>query len=265
MRLFITISVFLLSVASPVRAQTPTSQDLDSLLNKWEARMSKMQTFRSKCDRIDLDPLRRKPVRYSGEVAFKKPGMARLDLTEESEVKLPDDKKTKFERMFCSQKHFIEYNPIDKLIIVRELPKNESMDDSMVLSLLKGMKAEDAKKRFGLTLTKKDDYYAYIYITPKLDADRKDFGAAQLVLWVKNPNPATKPNCEMMPCRLWYKDVSGKEVTYNFTETEPDINLPADYFAARQIPGYQVKHIQQAKTPAANPPKPPSTVRQQNP
>ena len=68
-----------------------------------------------------------------------------------------------------------------------------------------GMKAEEAQRRYALTLAKEDTYYVYVDITPRFAADRAEFQRARLVL--------NKDN--YLPRQLWFEHVNGNEVTWD--------------------------------------------------
>ena len=259
-------ALFLLAL--PVSAQAPpisqpNPERLDQLLKAWEQRMTSVESLSTKCSRTENHPLTKKATTFVGEAAFMKPNLARLDLTHQDEVGKKDAEKTNFERMFCNGQHLYEYSPKEKLIVIHDIPKNDPASDNMILAFLRGMKADDAKKRFAMSLTKETEWYAYLMISPKSESDKQEFTAAQLTIWIKNPNPVGQPNVTMMPCRLWYRQPNGKEVTYMFSDLQPNGKVDKDSFVPRQIPGYEVKRAT-ALAPV-QPMTPPKTVRPQMP
>jgi TIGR03009 family protein len=251
-------------------AAMPSPERLDALLKSWEQRMAGVESFSTKATRTTLHAVTKKATTFVGDAAFMKSRdkdgkvqqLARVDLTHQDDLGKKDAEKTNFERMFCNGKYIYEYSPKDKLIILHDMPKGDALADNLILAFLRGMKSEDAKKRFALTLTKETEWYGYIYIQPKSDADKQEFSAAQLTIFIKNPNAADKPNLAMMPCRLWYRQPNGTEVTYLFSDIQPNGKLSEDSFVPRQIPGYQVK---MANAIAASPEPKPKTVRPQMP
>jgi TIGR03009 family protein len=245
----------------------PSPERLDQLLKAWEERMTGTETLFTKTSRTETHPLTKKTTTFVGEAAFQKPNMARIDLTHQDEVGKKDEEKTRMERIFCNGQYIYEYAPSEKKIIIHDMPKNNPTDDNMILSFLRGMKAEVAKSRFDISLAKEDQWYAYLMIMPKTDSDKAEFSAAQLTIWMKNPNPQGKANLVMMPVRLWYRQPNGKEVTYTFGDMEPNARLDKETFVPWQIPGYKVER---AAAPAPSVPMSPitpkgSTVRNQNP
>ncbi len=260
----------MLTIAMPLTAQTPlpasapaNQNRLDTLLKAWEERMTSLDSLATRTTRNDTHPLTKKVTTFVGEAAFLKPDMARIDLTHQDDVGKKDAEKTNFERIYCNGQHIYEYSPREKLIIIHDMPKNNPATDNMILSFLKGMKAANAKQRFGIVLTKETEWYAYLMITPQNAADKQEFSSAQLTIWVKNPNPQGKPNLAMMPARLWYRQPTGKEVTYMFEDMQPNAALNKASFVPTRIPGYEVKTAQ-ALEPAPVP-TPKATVREQKP
>ena len=246
-------------LASPLTAQPPmpvappSSARLDQLLNAWEQRMSSVENLSTKCSRTDVHPLTKKQTTFVGDAALMKPNMAKIDLTHQDEVGKQDVEKVNFERMFCNGQYIYEYSPKDKLIIIHDIPKNDPTSDNMILAFLRGMKADDAKKRFNMSVSKETEWYAYLLIQPKSEFDKQEFSAAQLTIWLKNPNPQGQPNLMMMPARLWYRQPNGKEVTYLFSELQPNGKLDKTAFVPRQIQGYTVKRASDAVQPPPMP------------
>jgi len=241
---------------TPAPSPQPSAERLDLLLNAWEKRMSGVDHFSTKIARTSVHALTKKSSTYMGEAAFMKPDLARIDLSPQEEVGKKDNEKTNFERMIFNSKYLYEYSAQDKKIIIHEVPKVDPANENILLAFLRGMKADDAKRRFNITLTKESEWYAYIYISPKNKADQQEFTAAQLTIFVKNPNPANAPNLVMMPCRLWYRLNNGNEITYMFSDMQPNGNLDKASFVPQRIPGFEVINANQPAAPPAQPPRP---------
>jgi TIGR03009 family protein len=247
-----------LAAQGPAPTAQPNLERLEQLLKAWEQRMTSVVSLATKCNRTEVHPLTKKPTTFIGDAAFMKPNMAKIDLTHQDEVGKKDSDKTNFERMYCNDKYIAEYSPRDKKIIIHDVPKNDPTADNMILAFLRGMKADDAKKRFAMSLSKETEWYAYLYIQPKTEADKQEFAAAELTIWLKNPNQQGQPDLTMMPARLWYRQPNGKEVTYLFSELQPNIKFERDAFEARQIPGWNQPERAGAAAPM---PMRPKTVR----
>jgi len=61
------------------------------------------------------------------------------------------------------------------------------------------MKAEEAKRRYDMSLVKQDPFYFYIEIGARFPADKADFQQARLVLWRKS----------FLPRQLWFEQPNG--------------------------------------------------------
>ncbi len=253
-------TIFFISL--PLAAQTPppngpapsSSERLDGLLKACEARMATIKGLTVQVSRTETHPLTKKQTIYVGEAAFMKPNLMRLDLTHHDEVNEKDAQKTNFERLICDGQRIYEYAPKDKLIIVHDMPKGGNLaDDNLVLGFLTGMKAVAAKQRFDLVLEKdverENGWYWHVRITPKSDADRREFTLAELVIWAKNPNPAGQPDIALLPYRVWFRAPNGKEVIYLLEKMQPNAKLTKESFAMTKIEGYK----QTFSTPAAPP------------
>ncbi len=252
--------------AQPAQPPAPTAEDkrLDAILQDWSQRMSTIQNFYSKCVRTDKDPVTKKETILEGEVMFMRPkkdgdgpNLAKYELVSKAN---PGD----FEKYIFKEKHVFQYLPHEKLVMVHEMPQNNPANENYLISFLKGMKPSDAKKRYNIVLQKENEYYAYVLITPKYDADKQEFVQAQLAIWLKSP-PNQTANVAMMPARFWYREPNKKEVTYLFSDMIPNAELDKSRFVPTKPQGWEVKYAN--ASPPANPatPPPPPIVRPMKP
>jgi TIGR03009 family protein len=229
----------------------PNLERLDTLLQDFEKRMSGLDSLSTRVKRTHVDALTKRETTFLGEVAFKKPGMWRLDLAEDAGKK--DSDQNNFERIMCNGDHIYEYAPRQKQILVHDMPNKSAKQSWMqeivnlakwfdpYLFILRGMNGVNAKQRFDVTLTKETDWYAYLLIKPKDSADKQCFVSAQLVLWMRNPNSQTHgPDLTSMPCRLWIRQPNGTEITYEFSNTSPNAKLDKKSFTPSDTEGYRM-------------------------
>src|SRR5437868_1250785 len=77
--------------------------------------------------------------------------------------------------------------PREKVIRIHTLPQRApgqpAVDDNF-MGLLFGMSAQEAQRRYELTVMKQDQWYYYLSVKPRLAADRAEFTEARLALWV---------------------------------------------------------------------------------
>ncbi len=276
----------LLASALPLVAQNapfpapphPSSQRLDALLKGFAERTSSLESFSTKTTCTIVHPLTKQATALVGEAAFLKPNLTRIDLAQQDEVGKQDADELDLVRLYCDGTSIYEFLPKDKLILVHELPKKSLTNcpalwerltnclHGMIsdrfslwrgpLSCFRGTTETDLKDRFDITLAKESDWYAYLMITPKTSADKQEFAVAQLTIWLKNPNPqGQKADLTMLPCRLWYKQPNGREVTHTFRDTQPNAVLDKKSFLPPQIEGYKLEKV---APPVA---KPEPTVR----
>src|SRR5262249_18312291 len=104
---------------------------------------------------------------------------------------------------------------------VQPLPDNKAGEGGdNFLTFLFGMKAADAKVRYDLKLSKEDQYYFYVDVLPKNDADKADFQRAQLVL--------NKTN--YVPRRLWLEQPNKDTVMWDLPKVEVHVPLKKEDF-----------------------------------
>ena len=129
-------------------------------------------------------------------------------------------------------------------------PKPGQVGDDTSLTLIFGMKAEQAKERYFLKLTREDQFYIYLEIEPRLAADKAEFKRAQLVL-----NKDT-----FLPRQLWFEHANGNQVVWGIPRIDPKakVNL-ADFDAPKPPPGWKLVPIERPTEP------PPTAVRPAKP
>lgn len=179
---------------------------LDALLMRWEAEMKKVESIAAQCTRTDDDKTFQVTTTHVGAAKFLKPNLALLEMQQK-------DNPARFERYILSGTFLYEYRPEKKEIWVHQLPppKPGQLSDDNCFSLLFGMKAEEAKRRYVLQLDRPEDpYYYYVNILPRFEADKADFQRAQLVL--------TKDS--FMPRRLWFEQPNKSTVSWDIPKVE---------------------------------------------
>lgn len=210
--------------------------------------MHGLNTFRATCTRTDIHPLTKKTASLEGEIAWRKPNLARIDLYLADEAGKKDQDKSQMERYIADGKFIWEYNQKDKAIIAHEMPKDGAADN-ILLAITRGMKADDLKKRFEIQLVKSDDHYAYLRLRPKNDADRQDYSAVDLAVFIKNPNPEGKSNLTHTIAQIRLSQPNGRVVAYRFGDMQLNLRLDDSVFKAQAIPGFEVKRAATEPTP----------------
>src|SRR5262249_37354822 len=123
------------------------------------------------------------------------------------------------------------------------------------LSFLFGMNAADAKRRYDVSLSKENEYYIYIDVKPRFDADKREFSRAQMVLFTKS----------MLPARLWFELPNGDETTWIIADIAQTTKLKESHFSPPAAPEGWTKErvpLLQNNPPAPAPnSQPPSKYR----
>ena len=215
------------AAAAPA-APPAADKALDEHLDKWEAAMKKVETLGAQLTRTDKDPTWDQVQRLTGVAYYMKtgsgPSAQNLALLE---LKLEGQKEPK-EKFICTGTFIYQFMPEQKEIRYYEMPKPKpgQVAEDNLLSLLFGMKAEDAKRRYELKLAKEDTYYIYVDIAPRSAADKSDFQRARLVLNKSN----------YLPRQLWFEHANKSEVMWDIPNLNVGMRLERKHFDAPQAP-----------------------------
>lgn len=230
----------------------PAHNRLDALLLRWAGEMGKIDSLEAQCTRMTKDKTFQDVEIFEGRAKYLKPNMALLEMQKKGKADV-------FEKYICSGTFLYEYVPASKVIRVHELPPSKSgqVADDNFLSFLFGMKAEDAKQRYDLKLTKEDENWIYLEILPRVPADKADFQRAQLVLSAKT----------FLPRRLWFEQPNGNEITWDLPRVDNAAHIARTEFVSPAVPpGWSMVRVPRP-TPAAAPQNnvPPTVYRPQMP
>ncbi len=181
--------------AAPVaRAAQPAAPidpaEMDLLLLKWEQQSSGLKTLDATLLRIDDAPAWGDREYYEGRALFKSPNLAFIDF---SKIKLDDKKKpmrdprnpkrwlsAAYERIICTGNEVWQYTADTQQIFIFPLGQDEQKKaiEEGPLPFLFNMRAEDARKRYQMTLITKDDKSYGVKIKPRLKEDKESFSVA---------------------------------------------------------------------------------------
>jgi TIGR03009 family protein len=233
-------------------ASPPPADDkvLDGHLQKWEEKMKDVNALAAQLVRIDKNHTFEQTTKLVGEAWYMKSGTGPSALNLAILELRPEGKKEFQERYVCTGTFIYDYKPDQKEIRFYEVPKPKpgQVADDNLLSLLFGMKADEAKRRYSLKLAKEDQYYIYVDIAPRSAADRSDFQRARLVL----------NKTSFMPRQLWFEHANGNEVMWDIPNLRTDVKLDRKVFdAPKTPPGWKL--VPGDKNP------PPRTVRPSGP
>jgi TIGR03009 family protein len=225
---------------APQTPATPPAADdkaLDAHLGKWEAAMKKVETLGAQLTRIDKNVVYDQVQELTGVAYYMKAGagptaqnLALLQMA----VKGQKEPKEKY---ICTGTYIYQFWPDQKEIRYYKLPEPKqgqaAEEENNLLSLLFGMKAEDAKRRYELKLDKdnahptgEDANYIYVFIEPRSAADKADFQRARLVLSKSN----------YMPRQLWFEHANRSTTLWDIPNLQVGMALDRRTFDAPQAP-----------------------------
>jgi TIGR03009 family protein len=239
--------------ATPPAPQTPpldpARNPLDAALVRWEQEMKKMTTLEAAVTYTKLDYTFKTRDVYEGVAKFMKPNSFMFHVEKK-------DNKRDFLKVIYNGAFGYEYKAKKGEIVVYRVPapKPGQPPEDNILTLIQGMKAEDAKRRFTLQLDNvTDPNWIYVNIEARFNEDKVEFQRAQLVL-----DKAT-----LMPRRLWFLEPNQNQIIWELTQTKSPGNVvPAD-FAKPDTPGWKL--VDAPAPSAGNTSLPPRVIRQTNP
>jgi TIGR03009 family protein len=181
------------AAAAPAPAKPVDPARMEWLLKKWEQQCAKLKTLDVTILRIDDAPAWGDKDYYEGRALFKSPNLAFIDF---NRIKLDDKKKpmrdpqtkkwvsTPYERIICTGDEVWQYSSDTQQIFVFPLEKDEQKKavEEGPLPFLFNMRADDAKKRYQMTLMSEDEKSFGVSIKPKLKEDKESFSMTFLSL-----------------------------------------------------------------------------------
>jgi TIGR03009 family protein len=219
-------------------ALDPAKNPIDAILVRWEQAMGGITSLTTEVTRISEDKVFQTTDTYSGGAKYLKPNKAMLWLVH---TKKPQD----FEQLICNGPIVYKWEPSRKEIHIHQLPpaKQGKVGDDNFVSMLFGMKAVDAKKRYELTLLPpppNSPPFHYILVVPRDPGDKAEFTRARLVL---TPD-------SYLPRQIWFELPNGNTTTWDFTKLTTNVPLEAREFGEpKPPPGWQLKRVAPAPPP----------------
>src|SRR5215831_15596667 len=162
--------------SAPAPAGAAADARLDGYLLRWEQKMRDIKTLAAVIARIDKDKAFGVTTKYVGAAQYMRSGagstvlnQALLELKQEGKAEVAD-------KFVCTGTYLYQFLPAQKEVRYYKMPKPEpgQVADDSFLGFLFGMKAQEAKRRYVLSLFKEDAYYVYIDVSPRFPADRAD-------------------------------------------------------------------------------------------
>jgi TIGR03009 family protein len=227
-------------------------QEMNQLLDAWEAQSKKVTSIDVAFERIDKLGAAWGDVYYQGRAMLKSPDLACLEFTK---CKLDDNGKPIYkrdkngkplqplerelepdpnERIVCTGKEVLQYQWDEKVVYVFPLEKEvrQKALQQGPLPFLFNMRADDAKKRYGMRVLQQDDKEYLISIAPREEIDKQSFSKA--FLWLNKKT--------FLPNKLWLFPIGGKELQeFRFTGIMANKPMDNGFFSPNlKIAGWKV-------------------------
>ncbi len=160
--------------------------------------------------------------------------LATLEMSQEGKPDIAD-------KIIVTGTFIYQFSPATKEIHATPIPQQQGrVAEDNLMSLLFGVKAEEARRRYELKLSNEDQHYIYVSVTPRNQQDKADFQRARLVL-----NKDT-----FLPRQLWFEQANGGEVTWDIPAIQAGLQLNRNDFEAPQVPNGW-KMVQVPRNPEA--------------
>lgn len=244
-------SIKVVSPATPLAPAATAPLVLDDHLNSWESKMKAVQSLEAEINRNDKNPSFGATTTYSGVALYAKSGTGATALNKAA-LELRQKGKADFaEKIVCTGTYLYQYVPSQKEIRAYPIAKSKTgqVGEDSFLGFLFGMKAEDAKKQYNLSLFKVDAHYVYIDVSPKSAAGKADFKRARMVL----------DKTTYMPRQLWFEERNGNEITWDIPRIKTGVSVDPRAFDTPRAPaGWKLVPV---STTAANTTEAPRVIR----
>lgn len=229
------------AAAQPKQAPVDPAK-MERLLVLWEKQSSLLTTLDAKIFRSDFTVAWEEFEYYEGRAIFKSPNLAYIDFRK---IKQGEDKKplkdpqtqawvsAPKERIIVTGQEVWQYDSDTKQIIIYPLEKDQAAKalDEGPLPFLFNMKAEDAKKRYIMTLISEDEKTYGISVRPKLEVDQESFSQAFVLLDRKY----------LLPVRIVLHSPDGKlRKDFQLSGIKPNAKLEDDTFQGKTDASWKV-------------------------
>jgi outer membrane lipoprotein-sorting protein len=234
----------------------PNPKRLDEVLRRWHQAAEDIETALVHLTRTDENTVFKITTVSPVVLKYQKP-----DRVSYLETRKNPDKSEEVIRVLWTGSHLYLYRAEEKAVVKWEWSPTAAfvlgfVSPGPTWTLLRGMKPEEARKRFGVKLAKEDQWYSYLDFVPLLDSDKADFTRVRLVL-----NKET-----FLPRQLWHELPNGNTTTWDVTKIETDVALAKEDFRPEVPPGWKLERQPPLNTdprsvrPTREPNPPPKTT-----
>ncbi|ADG69356.1 hypothetical protein Plim_3543 [Planctopirus limnophila DSM 3776] len=222
--------------AGEVRLQRPAPNpmvveelpaDLLKIMQDWEYNSARIQTLTGKHSRIVYNVVFETERRSTGQFFYEQPDQGRIDMKGVEPTRDAVSRRVgasgkpfrieadKQERWICTGQEVLQINDTEKTYEIYPLPPNMQGQNIIngPLPFLFGMKVDEARRRFSLTLLAANDKLAKIEVIPRLQMDANNYKRAEIMLDLKS----------FLPSAVKLIDPAGTlETVYVFSDLQPN-------------------------------------------
>ena len=230
------------AAGQPKAAPAVDPAKMERLLLAWEKQSSLLKTLDAKVFRRDYIVDWDEYEYFEGRAIFQNPNQAFIDfrkIKQDKNKKPVKDAKTNAwvsapkERIVCTGDEVWQYDSDTKQIIIYPLDKDQAAKalEEGPLPFLFNMKADDAKRRYHMSLVSEDDKTYGVKVTPKLDVDQASFSTAFVQLDRKY----------LLPVRIWLQSPDGKgQKDFQLSGIKPNAKIAEGTFVGKTDPSWKV-------------------------
>lgn len=195
-------------IAPPFEISSVEQQFVDQILQMWEAESSKIETYNSRFERWEYDPIFGPgndipSIKSIGQLTYSKPDKGSFKIEEVRRFKpnasggapLPENwelqKEEVGEHWVCDGKAVYEYKHDKKQLVVQPLPTNlqgKSIVDGP-LPFLFGAEAAKLKQRYWIRSKQSDPATIWLEAYPRTQADAANYHHVEVMLQRKTMQP----------------------------------------------------------------------------
>jgi TIGR03009 family protein len=230
----------------------PADPKLDPHLREWEKRMVNVKNFAALVEVKRTDAVFKKERKYGGDkdsrVLCMKPNLAVLRLNDPTNPK-------NYEAYICNGKSVYEYSGATQTITEYKIPAGAAAgsSDNLMLDFLSGMRADDVKRRFNITLFNEDANYIYLDIKPILGKDQQEFKQIRFALYSPRHTKVA-----YLPAQVWMMKPNRDTEEWTFADPQTDVpGITPQVFEPVKVNGWTFKQAPAAPPGPGGPPMPP--------
>jgi RNA polymerase sigma factor (sigma-70 family) len=218
---------------TPPRPEPPPPPDpnptrLDEILRRWHQAVADVETAVIHLTVTHEDGIFTPTPVSAVLIKYQKPDRILFEMQQK-------DKPEELTRLLWTDSKLYLFVPGNKTVQAMEWPSRVKVsgfgihDPSWVF--MRGVKPEEARKRFDVKLAKEDQWYAYVEFVPLPERDGSQFfRRARVVL-----NKET-----FLPRQLWYEEPNGNTATWDVTKIETNVSLTKEDFRPEVPAGWQI-------------------------